>query len=454
MKKLIVGIGVLLWVAVLGFPSPTTYTLTPWPYGAIVWVQSPPENAQAMIDYATEAVQEVFSFWDLPVPAPAANWARPVQTSSQAWYRGMMGQIQSPSVPITGFIGRDYSLIRGTPVPKADSDELLILPAPSWDGEKTSPLIVGIYPDRESMDAACGDYSLGGAYGPPLSPRRLISHGATGPSASLAPILASESDIIISRTGDWRFAVVHELAHWLTDLVCMNEGIDLHSLPSVIVEGIADYTAHSLLGDARSWEKVAAAWAQAGGELTHVPPPLYHDVGTSVVSYLVKREGTRGFLESLPELAADWTDEAGRITPGWRAMIIGVRLSESDRALYEAKLERLDLCAWLLDPVIPPEARAVVDGLYTDRGNLSDIDAFWNIISTVPPRPSKDSWEELARREDTFRLVQSRDGADGEERAQVEVALRRYREAGDWQNYYTWFVNGLREVIAAWEKYN
>ena len=442
------------------------YTIVPWPYGAIVWEQTLPEDAQTITDYASKEAKDVFSFWGLPAPLPPANWAHPVQTSSDAWYEEwykssiaqMMEQIrlQSPSVSATDLIARvyrDYSLTRGTPVPEANSNDILILPAPSWNGKRVHPLIIGVYPDQESMNAACGDYSFIGLYGPPISPRELTLEKLTGPSASLIPILSSGSDIILTRTDDWRFVLTHELTHWLTELVCRYEGTDFGSLPPLIREGIADYTAHSLCGDHRRWEAVAAAWAQSGGKLEDVPPPLWYDVGTSVVHYMVERDGKAGLLARLPAFAAEWSQEAATIAPGWRASLHDVKLSDSDRTLYEARLERLSLCAWLLDPVLPSAARSLLGKINSGKGDSSDIAQFWNIVSAIPPPPSRDAWARLARREDTFRIVQYQDGdRNGERmaRARVEVALRKYREADDWQNYYDWFVIGLRNIIAAW----
>ena len=104
-----------------------------------------------------------------------------------------------------------------------------------------------------------------------------------GPSASLIPILASGSDIILSRTDDWGFILDHEIAHWLTSLVCRYEETNFGSLSPMMVEGIADYTAHSLSGKDFHWRAVAAAWFQSGGKLESVPPPLWYDVGRSVV---------------------------------------------------------------------------------------------------------------------------------------------------------------------------
>ena len=450
----LISLVVLVLVSAAGVCA--DYTITPWPYGAIVWVQTPPENAHAIIEYATKAVNDVFSFWGLPTPVPAANWAHPVQTSSQALYQSEMNRIQSPSVPITQFLRHGHSLGNGVAIPEANSDNVLILPAPTWNGRKIRPLIIGTYPDRELMGTTCDDYSFSGIYGvPPARIEILISRHQQVPpaSASLIPILASESDIILTCSGDWRYVLDHELAHWLTDLVCTAAGTSLSALPQMIREGIAEYTAHSLTGEASHWKAVATVWAQSNSDLQNVPPPLYYDVGTSVVSYLVQQEGMKEFLRSLPKLTTNWDKQAVAITPGWRASLHYMLVTMGDHVLYEAESERLDLCAWMLDPVFPSAARSLLSKIDSGKGNPSDIAQFWKIISVVPPQPPQDVWEKLVRREDTFRWVQYRDGDHNGERmarARVEAALRKYHEAKDWDNYYTWFVTGLRTVIAAW----
>ncbi len=451
-RKLLMALLIAL-AALVPCLGEANYTIIPWSYGAVVWVQTPPENARAMASYATKAVTTVFSFWSVTAPVPAANWAHPIQTSSQAWYQPAMKRIQSPSTSIAAFLRTGQSFVRGTPVPESNSDELLILSAPSWNGRRIPPLIIGVYPDRESMNAACRDYSFIGIYGPPFSFHELMLEKPTAPSASLIPIIASGSDITLTRTDDWQFTLDHELAHWLTDLVCRYEGTDFGSLPGVIREGIADYTAYSLAGDDHCWQNIAAEWVRAEGNLDGVSPPLWYDVGTSLVSYLVERTGKEGVMHLLPAFVADWAKQAAAIAPGWQASLHGVKLTDGDRALYEARLERLGLCAWMLAPVLPPTAGALVDRLYTGEGTLSDIDAFWKVVSVVPPVPSPRVWSQLARRENTFHWVQYQDGAHNGERmarARVEVALSKYREAGDWSNYYTWFITGLRTVIAAW----
>lgn len=208
---------------------------------------------------------------------------------------------------------------------------------------------------------------------------------------------------------------MHELAHWLTDLVSRKMGVELRALPGVIREGIASYTEWTLLRSGHPWQAVAAAWARKG-TLKDVPPPLWYDVGASLVSYLVKRDGKHGFLQLLPSFAMDWGKQAEALAPGWMASLREVEITEGIRALYEAELERLGVCSWMLAPVIPEEARELIEKLLSGEGSLADITRFWEIISVTPPAPSAEGWEKLSRREDTFRLVQYRDGDRPKER--------------------------------------
>lgn len=144
---------------------------------------------------------------------------------------------------------------------------------------------------------------------------------------AVGQVLTVPTRILIACTGDWHYVTDYVLTNWLTALVCKNAGVKLSALPSVIRARIAEYTARSLTEETLHWKAVAAAWAQDGGKLTNVPPPLNYDVGTSVVSYLVAQEGVQKFIGSLPELATDWSKEATAITPGWRAWLSGVKLT-------------------------------------------------------------------------------------------------------------------------------
>lgn len=92
------------------------YTITPWPYEAIVWVQTAPENAQSMVDYATKAVKNVFSFWDVPVPIPAANWAAPEQASMtnyseiKALNALLATEMEKHAVPVPSIVSNGYTI--------------------------------------------------------------------------------------------------------------------------------------------------------------------------------------------------------------------------------------------------------------------------------------------------------------------------------------------------------
>ena len=113
------------------------YTLIPWPYGVLVLVQTPSINQQQFSDEATQAAESVFSFWDLPIPAPDPDWATPKQTSSEAWSNAWLSAVtQTPSLAsgdmdrLAPGYGVHYKT-NGTPFPLSDSDELLIVPAPT-----------------------------------------------------------------------------------------------------------------------------------------------------------------------------------------------------------------------------------------------------------------------------------------------------------------------------------
>jgi len=88
MRRLLVAIAVVLTVvSITAVAQVYDYTLVPWQYGVIAWVQTPPENAQQIVDQATQAVDNVFSFWELPVPEPAPDWQAPRLVDAQCWLR-------------------------------------------------------------------------------------------------------------------------------------------------------------------------------------------------------------------------------------------------------------------------------------------------------------------------------------------------------------------------------
>ncbi len=424
-RYLVISALIFALVSVAGVCA--NYTITVWPYGAIVWVQTPSADAHSITDYATKAVKNVFSFWDEPVPIPAKNWARPEKVSFPTAMARFNALLDAGS--------RHYAVVTSV-----NTSVSSLYPPLTWNTNVIYPLFLYFYPTAEAMDYDFADYSFWGSYGRRYSytPRRIDT---------TLPSTPTPKEIFIAHNTDWHYIIDHELTHWVTDLICTHAGSKFEALPLVITEGMAGYTAHSLTGDENGWKQIAAVWAQSDGKLDDVPPPLDYDVGTSVVAYLVQQEGKQKFLDSLPKFAADWPKEAVAITPGWRAWLHEVKVADGDRTLYEARLESLSLCAWLLDPVLPQEARTVIDHIYTGHGTMANITQFWKIISVVPPQPSDDVLTRMFHREDTFVIVANRDHTHQALAAQVKNNLGKYWQ--DWDNYYTWFVIGLRKVIAA-----
>ena len=136
------------------------FTLVPWPYGVIALMQTPSINQQQFIDDATQAVKDVFSFWDLPVPVPDPDWATPTQTSSQAWWNMAM---QNPELLLAEgenpFLS-PMQLAFGTTFPGDDPEHELIVPFPVWGEWKIMPLTIGVFPSRELMNRLLEDYTF------------------------------------------------------------------------------------------------------------------------------------------------------------------------------------------------------------------------------------------------------------------------------------------------------
>lgn len=102
----------------------------------------------------------------------------------------------------------------------------------------------------------------------------------------------------------------------------------------------------------------------------------------------------------------------------------------------------------MLDPVLPKNMRTLLtDQIDKAEGTMADIAQFWQVVSTVPPEPPSYEWSRLFHREDTFVAVAASDGVYQSRAAQAKANLGKYWQ--NWSEYYTWFIIGLREVIAA-----
>lgn len=456
-RLLIVVVCVVAAVSITAVAQDYDYTIAPWQYGVLVWVQTPSVGQQQFIGEAGQAVQDVFSFWDLPVPVPAINWATPEQTSSQAYDAAWQAMFtQSPSQVMQLLDGYTPPFAYpmqgklGSPFPISHSDDLLLLPYPTWSGGKIEILTLGVFPSFESMNRLFRDYTFSGFFGGVGGYTVMHAEETWAENEyTIIKLFPNIENIIMSIQGNMQFLLLHELAHWASWLWCEEHGVDLYSLPRPITEGFADYTAHSLVDDDR-WRTIAASWAQQGGDLTDVPRPLIYEVGTSIVSLLVQEKGKDGLLKMLADPTVDWVQVISSLNAAWRRSLAHVRFSAGDPARYEAVLEDLALCRHLLAPVLTSEAGEIVTRLYDGRGTMEDIDRFWNIVSQIPPEPSEDVWQALIARIPSFLIVQSRDSDPDIRmvRARLQVKLEKYADNHDWEIFYPTFIEALREVVA------
>ncbi len=455
-RLLVVVVCAVAVVSVAAVARDYDYTIAPWQYGVLVWVQTPSVDQEQFIDEAAQAVQDVFSFWDLPVPVPDPDWATPTQTSSQAYDAAWQAMFaQSPSLIMQiweGYSSPFVSTLGGnptTPFPIPHSDDLLLLPYPTWSSRKINILTLGVFPSIESMNRLFRDYTFSGFFGG-VDEYTIMRAEETWPKEEYALIrlFPYRSTVIISAEYS-AYLLVHEISHWASWMWCEEHGVDFSSLPGLLIEGFADYTAYSLTHN-DSWRTIAAVWAQQGGDLADVPRPLLYEVGTSIVSLLVHEKGKDGLLKMLADPTEEWNEVISSLTPAWRESLADVQLSAEDLPTYTAALQDLVLCRHLLAPVLPREAYDIVDQLYDGRGTMEDIDRFWDLISKIPPEPSEETWQAMIARIPSFEIVQSWDSDPSIRmvRARVQIKLDKYAEKRDWKSFYETFIEGLRTVVA------
>ena len=448
-RLLVVVVCVVAVISVTALAQNYDYTIAPWQYGVLVWVQTPSVDQEQFIGEAAQAVQDVFSFWDLPVPVPDPNWATPTQTSSQAWWNMFMKNPELLLAEGENPFLSPMQLAFGMTFPGDDSEHDLIVPFPAWGEWKIMPLTLGVFPSIESMNRLFRDYTFSGRFGG-VDEYTIMRAEETWPKEEYALIrlFPYRSTVIMSAEYS-AYLLVHEISHWASWMWCEEHGVDFSSLRGLLIEGFADYTAYSLTHN-DSWRTIAAAWAQQGGDLGDVPRPLLYEVGTSIVSLLVHEKGKDGLLKMLADPTEEWNEVISSLTPAWRESLTDTKVSSGDLARYEATLEDFPLCRHLLAPVLPREAYDIVDQLYEGRGTMEDIDRFWDLISKIPPEPSEETWQAMIARIPSFEIIQSRDSDPSIRmvRARVQIKLDKYAEKRDWKSFYETFIEGLCTVVA------
>jgi hypothetical protein len=190
-------------------------------------------------------------------------------------------------------------------------------------------------------------------------------------------------------------------------------------------------------------------WAESHG-LSYVPYHVSYPVGTSLIAFLVERDGIDAFIENLPNLAENWDQFISDITPAWQAWASNYKIDEAHRAYAEFIIEQLALCSRILEPVLSYEAVSTLDRVCSLAGEMDDIDRFWQLVSAPVPKPSGDGWSRLHQEAHTI-VVVTRGYPDREPwdiAIENTYQLSRLWAKGDWDGYYALLIKTLREAIA------
>jgi len=219
MRKLtlVAVIVLLIGLTVAAIP---TYTLAPWPYGVISWVETAP-NA-TLLEMITARVEAVFSFWSQPLPTSAENWDELIEMSEEIW-------IESKYDPFTaGFV----------PIPSSTGSVMWAIPLPSWQGAAILPLTL------IAMSNPTLQKSLVGSHAPASFSYRSPTYSvlSLNPDPSLATLVFRSGSIVFDyNSPQLRRDLYHEVSHWLTFLLCQRHGLSLQDLPHMLKEGFAEY---------------------------------------------------------------------------------------------------------------------------------------------------------------------------------------------------------------------
>ncbi len=340
MRNVILAIALVV-LASVAVAASTDYTLTPWQYGVVAWVQGEPNIAT--LRSVEKAVADVFSFWHELLPESADTWSDLSEMQKGTW-------AASKYDPFTaGFV----------PIPSPDASKMWAVPLPSWNGEKILPLTLLIASNRSLVESLAGR-TAGAAFSYRSLTYKVLS---LNPYYSLAMLMSRSDSVVLNyNSPDLRHNLDHELSHWLTNLICQRNALTMQDVPRLLGEGFAEYTAFRLSGENRNWRISAAVWAEDGHGLSDVPFYMLYPVGTSLVSFLVEKDGVDGFIERFPDLVANWDLIIPDITPAWQAWTMKYKVNEAGRAYAEAIIEQLTLCGMVLQPILSEEATRSCDG--------------------------------------------------------------------------------------------
>lgn len=422
----------VLLLGLIGIAAPTLVP-TPWRYGAIYWVGAVPEYPQAYVNMASNRADQVFRFWGMVSPRASGDWEtrRVVTAPNREEARRDLGEDFSPA---------------GLVVPSPEEGTFWALPPLLLGEREIQPLTLLVFPDLRALQDAYGVYGMGAAFFYPgarevcpslLEPwfRDLLAH-LEGPVV----IVSIEGSRPASSEDRFLQNIAHEVAHWATWLWCEMHGVDMRDLAPLLLEGLADYTTIALhygppdrlpLPPGYLYP-AAAVWSQKG-RLQDTPPPLYYEVGLSLVDFLVRRlYSFSRVLNSLPELVKDWAGRLAEWEGEWQDWFKG-GLAPMAHVRYRIITEGVYFAAQMVQPLIPT-AWDFASQITTE----AQIDRFWALFSGPTAEPSPEAWKELRKWERLFSCLAETEGIPEEVRAysqEIVDRLRTLREAEDWAGY-------------------
>ena len=289
----IIGIFVFLTlgqVPTLAGDDPS-YALSPWPYGAIAWVGGIPDDHQTFSRTLVQAVEDVFTLWELPPPSPMQGWEDPASNES-AWKTGQA----------TGAIPQ---VLKKDPA----TNQLWRLNPLEWYNIESYSMLYIAFPSRILLAQAFGSTTYGGVW--------IRGSAAIAGSAVWYQSITGVPMSITAPAHDGMLTMWHELAHWMTYLVCVRDTVPMYRLPLLIVEGMAEYTTTTFTG-LSGRKQYAADWAKDNSLSIELDRSNTYRIGASVVTYLVETKGATGFLATLPKWAEDPEGEISLLEAGWQ----------------------------------------------------------------------------------------------------------------------------------------
>ncbi len=278
--------------SIFGYKYPY-YHLTPWRYGAIAWIGEEPADPSFFITRLDRTLDRVFAFWGLDPIEPHPRWAEP-----QLWKQWMGSTERLFATSIRDYVERTFWK----------------LPAPSWSGEPIWPLVVVVYPDRETFRQLTGSKYAGwfsfGQAGLP-GPRKLL-YGL--PALLVVHLTTSEATL------------AHELTHWLTYQSLTTDAVWIGDLPLYLLEGMAEVCERlfprpdgdRFMGSGGRWGSTVLDMVAESCLTEDLFPLAMYVLGESFVAYLIEQWGVGGFWANLPA----WAEMSGEFVelhePDWR----------------------------------------------------------------------------------------------------------------------------------------